>query len=67
MAQDENQYEFDDVDVNNLDYREMYSSFVVEMENEYPGNCTYSLYDINGDGRKDLLLSYGCKLSNNLQ
>ncbi len=59
MAQDENQYEFDDVDVNNLDYREMYSSFVVEMENEYPGNCTYSLYDINGDGRKDLLLSYG--------
>lgn len=59
LAQDENQYEFDDVDVNNLDYREMYSSFVVEMENEYPGNCTYSLYDINGDGRKDLLLSYG--------
>ena len=49
----------DDVDVNNLDYREMYSSFVVEMESEYPGNCTYSLYDINGDGRKDLLLSYG--------
>ena len=51
--------EYDDVDVNHLDYRELYAAFIVELENEFPGNCTYSLYDINQDGRKDLLLSYG--------
>lgn len=62
-AQTTDSHEYDNVDVNNLNYRELYESFVMEMNAMYEGNCTYSLYDINADGRKELLLSYGATVA----
>lgn len=41
------------------DYMKTYSTFVIETDGMYPESSTYLLYDINNDGRKDLLISYG--------
>lgn len=51
--------EYNGVDVEHLNYRELYSGFITEMDSMYDGYCSYSLYDLNGDGRKELLLGYG--------